>query len=212
MESLNPYLEYVLLHPDLKDKEVDEAIAYTRENNLAGLCLPPFWIKKAHRDLSGHSAQLIAAVGYPFGFQMTETKIQEIAQAIAQGADGIEVALNISAFKSGMPWVKIELAKCAQLIHSGGKMMSVGLNCDYLHPGEIQDLAKASKDAGTDFITLLDPPMDASFIEGIQIRLSDSVGVKVYSPITDHAWCRTLIHLGVERVGAPELASLKLVE
>ena len=49
--------------------------ARTKAHQFAGLCLPPFWIKKARRELGSADASLITVVGHPFGYQMTQTKI-----------------------------------------------------------------------------------------------------------------------------------------
>ena len=79
--------------------------------------MPPFWVKRAHREIGSASVKLVTVAGFPFGYNMTETKIEEIKLAIADGAHEIDLVLNISALKSNMEWAKIELAKCGKVIH-----------------------------------------------------------------------------------------------
>ena len=63
--------------------------------------------------------------GFPLGYSMTETKLEEIKSAIDNGADEVDVVWNISSFKSGNPWTKIEIAKCSKLVHGYQKALKV---------------------------------------------------------------------------------------
>ncbi len=168
-----------LLHPDLTAVELDHALTMAKEVNIGGLCLPPFWIKKARRDLQETGISLITAIGYPHGYQMTESKVQQIELALHQGSDQLMIALNLSAFKSGMSWVKIELAKCAHIIHQASRIMTVMLNLDLLDKREIQELVTICKDAGTDQINLMAAHYDPSQIQEILQWIPHSMGTGV---------------------------------
>ncbi len=168
-----------LLHPNLTAVELDHALKMAKDVNIGGLCLPPFWIKKARRDLQETGISLIAAVGYPHGYQMTESKIQQIELALHHGADELMIAVNLSAFKSGMSWVKIELAKCAHIIHQASGIMTVMLNLDFLDKREIQQLVAICKDAGTDQINFMAVHCNPPQIQEMRQWIPQSIGAGV---------------------------------
>ena len=80
------------------DKIVDEA----KQFKFIGICVPPFWVKHAHREIANSPIQLITVIGFPLGYQMTESKLIEIELAMNSGANELDIVMNVSAFKSGL--------------------------------------------------------------------------------------------------------------
>ena len=150
--KLNTYIEHTSLKPTLTDKDIDllveEAITY----GFHGICVPGFWVKKAHRELNGSPVRLVTIAGFPLGYSMTEVKLREIELAIQNGADEIDMVLNVSAFKSGMNWPKIELAKCAAVCHESERLLKVILETAYLSNDEVIEACKLCEGAGIDFV------------------------------------------------------------
>ena len=142
MESINRFIEYTNLSPTVKDKEIDKLIREAQDHQFRAICIPPFWVKKARRELGNSQVLLVTVAGFPLGFNMTETKIAEMTQAIEDGVDEIEIVMNISAFKSGMPWVKVELAKCASFAHDHEIILKVIIETAYLDADEIESACK----------------------------------------------------------------------
>ena len=110
--EINRYIEQTNLKPDLTDRDIDTLVAQAKEYEFVGICLPPFWVKQAARELGDSDTQLVTVIGFPLGYQRTESKLIESDKAIEDGANELDIVMNISAFKSGMQRVKIELAKC----------------------------------------------------------------------------------------------------
>ena len=132
MLQLNRFIEHTSLKPTLTTKDIDKLVEEAIEYEFLGVCVPTFWVKKAKREVSKQGIQLVTVIGFPLGYQMTENKLNEIKLAIDNGANELDIVMNISAFKSGMPWVKTELAKCAQLIHDNDCLMKVIIETAYL--------------------------------------------------------------------------------
>ncbi len=183
----------------------------TKAHGFAGLCLPPFWIKKARRELGSTNISLLTVVGHPYGYQMTQTKVAEIQQALHDGATELEVALNVSAFKSDMPWVKIEIAKCATLIHEHEALLTVSLDAEHLSESEVAEVATLCVDAGVDGLQLA--------AEGVaweavlrQVRtlrdmLPATVMVKVHREV-DRTQALVLREAGTERIATANAVRL----
>ncbi len=83
---------------------------------------------------------------------MTETKLDEISRAIDNGADDIDVVWNLTSFRTGLPWTKIEIARCSKLAHERQKILKVILETAYLTDDEIVRGCKLCADAGADFV------------------------------------------------------------
>lgn len=205
MKDVNRFIEHTNLKPTLTDRDVDKLVAQAIEHQFVGLCLPPFWIKKAKRDLKNQDIQLVTVVGFPLGYQMTETKINEIEVALGNGADELDIVMNLSAFKSGMPWVKIELAKCAKVIHEAHKIMKVIIETAYLTDQEVIQACNLCKDAGADFVKTSTgfAPQGAtvSHVQLMRQTLPSQVGIKASGGIKTYEDAIALIDAGADRLG-----------
>lgn len=210
--GINQYIEHTNLRPTITDKDVDKLIAEAIEYQFVGVCIPPFWVKRAARDLVEHDIQLVTVIGFPLGYQMTDSKLVEIEKAIDDGANELDIVMNVSAFKSGMTWVKIELAKCANLIHENGCMMKVILETAYLSEEEIIVATKLCAEAGADFVktsTGFAPTgAQVSDIELMRKNAPSNVGIKASGGIKDLAMLKAMVASGADRIGTSSGVSI----
>jgi deoxyribose-phosphate aldolase len=152
MNHLFPYIERTLLHPDVTIAEQYTALDEMHQLGLAGLVVAPFWVKKHRRELGDvHPATLSVAVGYPYGYQRTEIKQQELELAFADGANAADVVLNTSAlFSPTSVWIKIELAKLVAAAHARELPLTVVLESALLDDAQLIKMIKTATDAGAD--------------------------------------------------------------
>ena len=202
---MNRNIENTILKPETTEKDVLRLIDEAFEYNFVGTCVPPFWVKKAARELRGSPIQLVTVIGFPLGYSMTEAKIQEVQLALDEGANELDIVMNISAFKSGMPWVKTELAKCADLIHQHNCLMKVIIETALLTDEEILRACKICAEAGADFVKTSTGFAKSGAIAR-QVRLIRStlpahIGVKASGGIRDLKTARTMIESGADRLG-----------
>ncbi|MEO1051102.1 MAG: deoxyribose-phosphate aldolase [Bacteroidota bacterium] len=212
MESVNRYIEHTLLKPFTTDRELEQLIDEAKEHNFIGVCVPPFWVKKAKRDLGNADTQLVTVIGFPLGYQMTEAKIEEMKIAIDTGADELDIVLNISAFKTGMPWPKIELARCSKVAHDNYKLLKVIIETAYLNEEEIVKLCKICADAGVDFVKTSTgfAPEGAKkdHIALMRSCLPSNVGIKASGGIKNLAQATEMIQAGADRIGTSSGVSI----
>lgn len=205
MADLCRFIEHTALSPTLVAKDIDRLVSEAKEHNFIGVCVPPFWVKKAAREIGDADIQLVTVIGFPLGYQMTETKMEEAKVAIANGANELDVVINISAFKEGMPWVKIELAKLANLIHEHGCMMKVIIETAYLSDEEIANASRLAVAAGTDFVKTSTGFAGAGAkVEHIRIMRESSpsnVGIKASGGIKNAVDAQAMIDAGADRLG-----------
>ena len=205
METLNRYIEHTNLSPTLTIQDVDKLVAEAKQYHFLGVCIPPFWVKRAKREIGDSKILLITVAGFPLGYSMTETKLEEIKNAIDNGADEVDVVWNISSFKSGNPWTKIEIAKCSKLVHGYQKALKVIIETAYLSEDEIVEACKICVDAGADFVkTSTGFAPSGAKVEHIQLMKRSvpvGVGIKASGGIKTKEQAIQLIEAGADRLG-----------
>lgn len=214
MNNLHRYIEHTNLKPVITHYDVEMLIAEAKEHSFVGVCLPPFWVKKAKRDLGEADVQLVTIIGFPLGYNMTETKLEEMALAIKNGADELDMVMNISALKAQMSWVKIEIARCAQLAHEHERILKVIIETAYLSEKELEIACRWCADAGVDYVKTSTgfAPEGAKVEDVRKMRelLPSHVGIKASGGIRSLADATALIQAGADRLGTS--ASLSLMK
>lgn len=204
--NLAPYIEHTNLNPTLSIKDIDKLVDEARAHQLLGVCVPPFWVKRAKREIAKDNILLVTVAGFPLGYNMTETKLDEIKRAIDNGADEIDVVWNISSFKTGIPWTKIELAKCSKLTHDHQKPLKIIIETAYLSHDEIVEACKLCADAGADFVkTSTGFAPTGATVEHVKLMrsvLPKEVGIKASGGIKTREQAIALIEAGADRLGA----------
>ena len=205
METLARYIEHTNLSPTLTIQDIDKLVAEAKQYNFLGVCVPPFWVKRAKSEIGDSKILLITVAGFPLGYSMTETKLEEIKNAIDNGADEVDVVWNISSFKSGNPWTKIEIAKCSKLVHGYQKALKVIIETAYLSDDEIVEACKICVDAGADFVkTSTGFAPSGAKVEHIQLMkrsVPGGVGIKASGGIKTKEQAIQLIEAGADRLG-----------
>lgn len=203
--NIQKYIEHTNLNPALTSADVEKLLNEAKENNIFGICIPPFWVKKAKRDIENSAIQLVTVIGFPLGYHMTQTKLLEIDQAINDGADELDLVINISAFKSGMNWPKIEIAQCSKVAHENNKILKVIIETAYLSIAEIINACKLCADAGADFVkTSTGFASRGATVEDVELMRSElpqHVGIKASGGIKTYEQAMALIKAGADRIG-----------
>ena len=203
--NVSSYIEHTNLSPVLTIKAIDTLVQEAMQYKFLGICVPPFWVKRAKREIGKENILLVTVAGFPLGYNMTETKLDEIKRAIDNGADEIDVVWNITSFKTGIPWTKIELAKCSKLAHDHQKILKVIIETAYLSDPEIEQACKLCADAGADFVKTSSgfAPAGATseHIKLMRKSLPPAVGIKASGGIKNLQQALSLIEAGADRIG-----------
>jgi deoxyribose-phosphate aldolase len=205
MIRLARYIEHTNLSPTITVGDIDRLVDEARQHQFLGVCVPPFWVKRAQREIGNAPIALVTVAGFPLGYSMTETKLEEIKRAIDNGAHEIDVVLNISSFKTGYPWTKVEIAKCTKLVHDHQKILKVILETAYLSDEEIVSACKLCADAGADFVKTSTGfgPTGASeaHVRLMRASVPASVGIKASGGIKTTEQALAFLEAGADRLG-----------
>ncbi len=201
MQNLPTFIELQLTHPNVSIVEMYEALNLVRENKLAGLVVPPFWVKKLRRDWGANNTVTLGTViGFPHGYQRTEIKQLETEIALQDGANDIEVMLNTSAwFSTQNNWVKIEFAKLGKLIHQHEAFFTVSIDAAHFDALNLGKAIKDAIDAGVDSIKIYQA---FNLAQSLQIKqwIPGNVGLKIIADHTTPEEQQQLIEAGIERI------------
>ncbi|MBV6647938.1 MAG: deoxyribose-phosphate aldolase [Cyclobacteriaceae bacterium] len=210
--QLNRFIESTNLDPKVRGREIDQLIHSALDHQLLGACVPPFWVKRASREIAGHDIQLVTVIGYPLGYQMTETKVEEARLAIRDGANELDLVLNFSAFQDGMSWPKIEIAKMAKVAHEEGLMIKVILETSLWTDQQLEKMAKLAADAGADYVKTSTgyhmPTVKPETIALLRQVLPSNVGIKASGGISSRSLALELVDAGADRLGTSRALDL----
>jgi deoxyribose-phosphate aldolase len=210
--DLHRHLEHTALSPTLTIGDIDRLVSEARQHNFLGICVPPFWVKRAKREIGQDNITLVTVAGFPLGYNQTETKLDEISRALDNGANEIDVVWNISAFKTGMPWTKVEIAKCAKTCHDRQALLKVIIETAYLSEDEIREACALCADAGADFVkTSTGFAPSGAKVEHIQLMratLPPAVGIKASGGIKTREQALQLIAAGADRIGTSSAVAM----
>lgn len=130
---------------DIK-KLCEEAIA----NNMASVCIPPSYVKRV-REIYGDDLTVGTVIGFPLGYSTTSVKVFETKCAVEDGADELDVVINIGDVKNG-EFYKVEEELRLIRAASKGKILKVIVETCYLTKEEKIHLCRIVTDAEADFI------------------------------------------------------------
>jgi deoxyribose-phosphate aldolase len=214
--AIHPHIAYTLLNPLVTDNQIDAAAQLAVQLQLSALCVPPYWVKKASRETAGTSVQLTTVIGYPMGYQRTEAKITEMELAFADGADAIELVINLSAWRSKrMNWIKAEIARFAHLVHARETTFTVMIDALQINvEGEEELFCKLSADAGADHVYLYPPfspvGVPPSSIARLRKMLPATVGIKTFVDEDRFDHISEFIDAGADLVYVPSVKFLEV--
>jgi len=99
-EKLAAYIDHTILKPEATREEILKLCAEAVKYEFAAVCINPYYVKTAAKALAGTAVKVCTVIGFPLGATTTAVKAYEVAEAVATGAEELDMVLNIGALKS----------------------------------------------------------------------------------------------------------------
>jgi deoxyribose-phosphate aldolase len=99
--QLASFIDHTLLKADATAKDIEKLCAEARENNFLSVCVNGSWVANAHHLLEGSDVKIASVAGFPLGAMSGDTKRFETEAAIDDGAQEVDVVLNLGKLKDG---------------------------------------------------------------------------------------------------------------
>ena len=204
--------DHTLLRVDCTSEEIralcDQAIRY----HCASVCIPPCHVAGAKRYV-GDSLTLCTVIGFPNGYMTTAAKAFEAADAVKNGADEIDMVINLSMVKDGC-WADVANDIRAVREATRGKILKVIIECCLLTEEEKVHLCKTVADCGADFIkTSTGFSRGGATREDVKLLREHSpklLKVKAAGGIASLQDAEDFIALGADRLGTSRVVKLAM--
>ena len=212
--SIAKFIDHTLLKPvatndDIK-KICEEAIRY----GFAAVCIPPPLVRNAKAATKDTSVKVATVIGFPFGYSIARAKIFEVQQSIEDGADELDVMINLIALKSHVwSYLESEMKFITEAVHKNGRLVKVIIESGVLTDEEIIRCCEIYAKSGVDFLkTSTGYAERGATVEAVALmrkHLPDTVKIKASGGIKTYEFARQLIGAGAERLGCS--ASIAIV-
>lgn len=184
-------------------KDVKQLCEEAAEYHMASVCIPPSFVKQA-KDTYGDKVTVCTVIGFPLGYNTTQTKVFEAKDAISNGADEIDMVVNLGWVKEGnFDAVTTEIRQLKDV--AGDKVLKVIVETCYLTEKEKENLCKCVTNAGADFIkTSTGFGTAGAKIEDIELfkkQIGPDIKIKASGGIRSYEDFVHYLEAGCERLG-----------
>ena len=211
--DINSYIDHTNLKPVVLIKDIELLCAEALQYNFAAVCVPPPMIKIAKKILDGSSVKTATVIGFPFGYSAVESKIAEIVLAMVDGADELDMVINLIALKNNdWQYLANEITHVLPIVKQKNKIIKIIIESGVLTDEEIIRCCELYGTAGVDFLkTSTGYAEKGATIAAVSLmrkHLPASVQVKASGGIRSYAFAMQLIKAGATRLGCSNSVSI----
>lgn len=207
MKNINRHIEHTLLKQDASKEDFIKLFNEAKEHNFLGVCVNPAYVSLAKEELNGSDVKVVTVVGFPLGANRSDVKAYETSQAIDDGADEIDMVINVTALKDkDYEYVKRDIETVKAFCKD--KPLKVILETDLLNKEEIKKACEICIEANADFVKT-----STGFVKGgvgakaedveLMFKTVSPHGLKVKASggIRDKETAIKMLEAGAERLG-----------
>ena len=204
--KLSHYIDHTILKPTTTLAEIEKLCNEAIQYDFAAVCVPPLFVKRAKELLTNTTVNAATVIGFPFGYSAIEAKVAEIVLAIVDGADELDMVINISAIKNNdWQFLANEINTILPIIKNRNKVIKVIIESGILSDDEIIKCCDIYGAAEVDYVkTSTGYAEHGASLHAVQLirnHLSDSVKIKASGGIRSYQFAKELIDAGADRLG-----------
>ena len=211
--NINSYIDHTILKPTTTLAEVEKICSEAIQYNFAAVCIPPLFVTKAKDLVKDSQVKVATVIGFPFGYSAIEAKVAEIVLAMVDGADELDMVINISAIKNNdWNFIANEINTIIPIVKSKNlpavrqdKIIKVIIESGILTDDEIIKCCDIYGMAGVDYVKTstgyAEKGASVHAVKLIRAHLADSVKIKASGGIKTYAFAKELIDAGADRLG-----------
>ncbi|MCO8241440.1 deoxyribose-phosphate aldolase [Streptococcus suis] len=203
--KLNKYIDHTILKPETTQEQVEKILAEAKEYDFASVCVNPTWVALAAESLKDSDVKVCTVIGFPLGANTPAVKAFETKDAISNGADEIDMVINIGALKTGNYDLVLEDIK-AVVEASGDKLVKVIIEACLLTDDEKVKACQLSQEAGADYVkTSTGFSTGGATVADVALMrktVGPDMGVKASGGARSYEDAIAFIEAGASRIGA----------
>lgn len=201
------YIDHTNLNPNATKADIAKLCAEAAENKFFAVCVNPYWVRFAVKELSSTQVAVATVIGFPLGANLTDTKVAEAQKAVSEGAEEIDMVINIGALKDKeYDLVTDEIAAVVRA--SRGNPVKVIIETDLLTDEEKVEATKACVKAGAAMVktsTGFVKDGKGATVEDVKLIKETlggaALGIKASGGVRDYEKAKALIEVGATRLG-----------
>ncbi len=210
--ELAKMIDHTILKADATQSDIEKLCEEAKKYNFASVCVNPYWVSLASDLLKNTEVKVCTVIGFPLGATSSESKAYETEIAILQGADEVDMVINVGAMKDNkIDIVENDILSVVNSARKTGKIQNkniivkVILETCYLTKDEIKNACLCAKNAGADFVkTSTGFGTGGATVEDVALMketVGPSMEVKASGGIRDYETAIKMIKAGATRLG-----------
>jgi len=208
-------IDHTLLKPDATREEISQLCFEARKYNFASVCVNPIHVPLCKNLLRGSSVKVCSVIGFPFGATTPEVKVFETHQAIENGADEVDMVINIGALKDkNYELVARDIRGVVKEAHAHDVLVKVIIETALLTNEEKKIACLLAKEAGADYVkTSTGFSKGGATVEDVALMrrtVGPLMGVKAAGGVHTREDFEKMVIAGATRIGAS--AGVKIVK
>ena len=202
--SYNKLIDHTLLKQDAQPEQIIKLCEEAKEFDFMSVCVNPAYVPLAAECLKGSDVKVCTVIGFPLGMNLTKTKIQEAELAIKEGAEEIDMVINVGMLKAGHDqYVEEEIRELKAV--AGSRVLKVIIETCLLTDEEKVRACIASKNAGADFVkTSTGFSTGGATVHDVALMrktVGPEMGVKASGGVRTHEDLLAMVEAGATRIG-----------
>ena len=200
----NKLIDHTLLKQDATPEQIVQLCDEARRYNFMSVCVNPVYVPLAHRCLKDSDVKVCTVIGFPLGMNLTKTKIEEAQLAIKEGAQEIDMVINVGMLKAGHDdYVEEEIRELKSV--AGKLVLKVIIETCLLTDEEKVRACEAAKRAGADFVkTSTGFSSGGATVHDVALMRKTvglEMGVKASGGVKTHEDLLAMVEAGANRIG-----------
>ena len=213
--NLAAYIDHTVLKPTTTIEDAEKLCREAVEYGFAAVCIPPPFVKRVKTIVAPANIKVATVIGFPFGYSATEAKIAETVLAIVDGADELDMVINLVALRmNDWSFLTKEVSLATELVHNKGRAIKIIIETGILTNDEIIQCCNSFGPLGIDFMkTSTGWAEKGATVEAVQLmrsHLPAGVKIKASGGIKTYAFAAELVAAGASRLGCS--ASVQIVK
>ena len=205
-ENLPSLIDHTALKANTSKKDIEKLCEEAKEHHFYAVCVPPYFVQKAGMLLKGSKVKISTVIGFPMGYAATPAKAAEIQKAISDGADELDVVINVAAVKSGdWNFVQNDIKTMAVSVQMKGKVIKVILETALLNQKEIKKLCEICAAAEVNYVkTSTGFNGEGATLEVVELlrnNLPKNIKIKASGGIRTTKQALAMVEAGADRLG-----------
>lgn len=212
--NISKYIDHTILKPETQKRDVIQVCSEAKQYDFYSVCVNSYYVPLVKRELEGTDIKITAVVGFPLGAMDTKAKAYEAQIAVENGANEIDMVINIGALKDkDYDYVKNDIQSIASILKNKA-LLKVIIETSLLTEEEKIKACKLAVEAGADFVkTSTGFANGGATEEDVKLMrkvVGGSIGVKASGGIRNLETALNMIAAGATRLGAS--ASVAIVK